>query len=102
MRHRPKTTLSRNERCGSGEKYKLCHLNRETESPLPWGQLANLHRQPFLKKKMCLHPDAPNACGKIIRAHTIQRAGIMRDLIGQDRTAGGDLGMMRRFCQVKC
>ena len=87
MRHPPKTTLGRNDACwcGSGEKYKRCHLNREAESPLPWGQLANLHRQPFLKKKTCLHPDAPKACGKIIRAHTIQRAGIMRDLVGQDR-----------------
>ena len=87
MRHRPGTKLGRNDPCwcGSGEKYKRCHLDREAESPLPRGQLNDLYRQPFLKRKTCLHPDAPKGCGRIIRAHTLQRAGILRDLIGHDR-----------------
>jgi hypothetical protein len=87
MRGHPKKELGRNDPCwcGSGEKCKRCHLNREVESRMPWSQLTDLHRQQFSKKKTCLHPDAPNGCGKIIRAHTIQRAGILQDLIGPDR-----------------
>jgi hypothetical protein len=43
-----------------------------------------MHQRPFLNNKICLHPDAPTGCRKIIRAHTIQRAGIMQQLIGTD------------------
>jgi hypothetical protein len=36
----------------------------------------------FVQNKMCLHPDAPVGCGKVIRAHTLQRSGILQRLTG--------------------
>lgn len=87
MRNHKNKGIGRNDPCwcGSGEKYKRCHLTREDEAPLNWSQLRSLHQKPFLNKKICLHPDAPTGCRKIIRAHTIQRAGIMQDLVDKDQ-----------------
>ena len=59
-------------------------LGREDELPLPLGQVRATMQSPFARQKLCLHPDAPEGCGKVIRAHTLQRAGILRDLSGQD------------------
>ena len=70
--------------CGSGLKYKYCHLNRNSEEPLPPGQLLAETRQYFTRKKMCLHPDAPALCGKIVQAHTLQRSGIIRSVAASD------------------
>lgn len=59
--------------CGSGKKYKKCHLNRaqqKLENPHDIFKKINM----FNRKLVCLHPDAPDKCSqKIIRAHTIQR-----------------------------
>ena len=73
-----RTKLGRNDPCwcGSGKKYKRCHLNRE-------GQVSPGKQETFKKfiklyeKGKCLHPNAgPSTCsGKIIDAHTIQRNG---------------------------
>lgn len=71
------TKIGRNDPCwcGSGEKYKRCHLRRESEKPVTQQELINTLKTTF-EKKMCLHPEAPNKCnGGIIRAHTIQRNG---------------------------
>ncbi len=70
--------LGRNDLCwcGSGKKYKFCHLNREREpSPLHQEVIQQFHQA--FDKKYCLHPSANlNACqGKIIKAHTIQLNG---------------------------
>ncbi len=70
--------------CGSGQKYKRCHLGRKDERPLPIGQVLSTFRRTFSRNRLCLHPDAPEGCGKVIRAHTLQRAGILSDLSGQD------------------
>lgn len=61
--------------CGSGKKYKKCHLERE-RSPKPTKQevLTEL-RKPY-DRKYCLHPNAGVECKeRIVRAHTIQRNG---------------------------
>lgn len=61
--------------CGSGKKFKKCHLDRNLQ-PLakPWE--VNTRHVAALSKPMCLHPEAPVTCnGEIIRAHTIQRNG---------------------------
>ncbi len=70
--------LGRNEPCwcGSGKKYKRCHLNRETQRPL--GRQEERERFDSLYEKGdCLHPDAGSStCSrKIIKAHTIRRNG---------------------------
>lgn len=67
--------------CGSGQKYKRCHLERANEPSLP-PQALRQHVQKEFEVKECLHPLASDtACGRIIAAHTIQRAGALRFLI---------------------
>lgn len=69
--------MGRNEPCwcGSGTKFKRCHLDRHREAPPTKQELLRA----FLKavhRPTCLHPSAPASCnGRIIRAHTIQRGG---------------------------
>lgn len=67
--------LGRNDRCwcGSGVKYKKCHLQRERQQPdNPFEAFKKTVA--FNRKRLCLHPDAPAGCSKkIIRAHTVQR-----------------------------
>jgi len=64
--------------CGSGVKFKKCHLLKETMEPLkPWELQKKLSEA--LSRKCCLHPLANKGkCkGPIIRAHTIQKAGVL-------------------------
>lgn len=67
--------LGRNDLCwcGSGRKFKKCHLHRQREQPEnPYEALKKTAA--FNRKPMCLHPNAPGECSdKIVRAHTIQR-----------------------------
>jgi hypothetical protein len=61
--------------CGSGIKYKKCHLERELqERPSLWD--ARIAAQALKRVKTCLHPEAgPSTCsGPIVRAHTVRRA----------------------------
>jgi hypothetical protein len=67
--------------CGSGVKFKKCHLGREDEQPLHPGELQRSIRQDFCKKG-CLHPEAAvGLCNKIIDAHTVQRANTLQALL---------------------
>ena len=72
--------LGRNERCwcGSGKKFKRCHLGREHQSP-PSKQEHLKRFNAAFENGHCLHPDAgPGNCTKgIIKAHTIQRNGAL-------------------------
>jgi hypothetical protein len=43
-----------------------------------------MSRRPFVVNKACFHPEAPAGCGKVIRAHTLQRSGIIQRLVGID------------------
>jgi hypothetical protein len=62
--------------CGSGLKYKKCHLNRQHE-PRPTIEESKKVFKKIFDKKYCIHPEAAsNKChGKIVKAHTIQRGG---------------------------
>lgn len=62
--------------CGSGKKYKRCHLNRANEDPVRPQEIIEAKREAF-GKKYCLHPKANEGeCkGDIVKAHTIQRNG---------------------------
>jgi hypothetical protein len=68
--------LGRNDPCwcGSGKKYKYCHLRREREEPVTHQEIAEKQRKVW-GKKYCLHPEANSCKGRIVRAHTIQRSG---------------------------
>ena len=77
-RQRTKNKPGRNGRCwcGSGKKYKFCHLGREAQTKL--GQQEAIKRYAKRSKKgQCLHPDAgPTTCSsQVIAAHSIQRNG---------------------------
>lgn len=62
--------------CGSGKKYKKCHLGRESEPEPTKQEVITKFRKP-LSKEYCLHPSASTASckGDIVKAHTIQRNG---------------------------
>lgn len=78
-----KVEIGRNDPCwcGSGKKYKRCHLDRERESPLPLLALAGQLRR-FFRLKQCLHPHASRStCGRVIAAHTIQRQGALGKIV---------------------
>ena len=70
--------LGRNDKCwcGSGKKFKRCHLNRENQVR-PGKQEALQRFYSVYEKGRCVHPEAsPQSCSsKIISSHTIQRNG---------------------------
>ena len=75
--------LGRNERCwcGSGKKYKYCHLGREIQTPLsPWDASRKI-RNAF-SAPTCLAPEAwLDECSRqISRAHTVPKSGSLRQI----------------------
>jgi hypothetical protein len=74
--------LGRNDPCwcGSGKKYKHCHLRRAAETPLPPEAIAARVRRGSAYQ-ICLHPDASaSACGQVVSAHTLQRSRVLREI----------------------
>lgn len=60
--------------CGSGKKYKKCHLGKEGKDELNIHNVNTIFTK-AMTKKSCLHPDAPDGCSKkIIRSHTISKS----------------------------
>ncbi len=74
-----KRKIGRNEPCwcGSGKKFKHCHLRRADQPPPNMGEIISaLSGREHLKTKICFHPESPGGCSRgVIRAHTVQRAG---------------------------
>lgn len=72
------TKIGRNEPCwcGSGQKYKHCHLGREKNAPPTNWEIKEYLDNRYLEK-YCLHPNASSQeCSEpIVKAHTIQRSG---------------------------
>lgn len=62
--------------CGSGEKYKRCHLNREGQEPLPLWEAESQYKRAF-SSKTCSAPVAwRGECSRqVARAHTVPKAG---------------------------
>ncbi|MEO8392670.1 MAG: SEC-C domain-containing protein [Chloroflexota bacterium] len=61
--------------CGSGKKYKFCHYRRDKREAASVQDVIEATQQ-GIKKRECLHPEAPINCkGEIVQAHTIQRNG---------------------------
>ena len=77
-------TIGRNEPCwcGSGRKYKHCHLNRANQNPLEIWEVSKLVRQE-LDPKTCLAPSAwrSKCSGKIVRAHTVPKSGSLQKIV---------------------
>lgn len=65
--------------CGSGKKFKNCHLGRHKQPEMSiWEAEARLRANH--RTKLCLHPSASNsACsGRIVRAHTVRRSADLK------------------------
>ena len=62
--------------CGSGLKYKYCHLNRHKLDLVDLQEILQASKQVF-GKRYCLHPEASQKLcnGDIVKAHTIQKNG---------------------------
>ena len=74
--------LGRNDPCwcGSGKKFKRCHLNRESEKPVARWDAAREFRKAFAAKT-CLAPEGWRSdCSTTARAHTVPRAGSLRHI----------------------
>lgn len=73
----PPAKVGRNDPCwcGSGKKYKKCHVDRERQAPLQLQEILDRQKSAWISRT-CLHPHATTGCkGKIVEAHTIQRGG---------------------------
>lgn len=60
--------------CGSGKKFKKCHLDREVQSKgNPWDAV-DANRRAFSKKECCARDVGLGPCdGEVIKAHTVSR-----------------------------
>ena len=67
--------------CGSGKKFKKCHLGRALATPLPDEAVRAAGRSNW-EEKRCLHPQAaPGLCTKIVSAHTVSRSGVLTRIL---------------------
>lgn len=91
----PKKVMGRNEPCwcGSGKKWKKCHRERHLKPEIPIGKLLN-NMLEELKKGTCLHPEASkdNCSNRIVKAHTIQRAGGLSAIAENGHVISGKRG----------
>jgi hypothetical protein len=65
--------------CGSGVKYKRCHLDRENQKPMTEGEVIGMASSHKIDKK-CFHPSTgKGSCqGKIIQSHTISKSSSLK------------------------
>lgn len=61
--------------CGSGKKFKKCHLGRESQEKVPYWEAGKEFRKAY-SKKLCSAPKSyhTNCSSKIIKAHTLPKA----------------------------
>lgn len=75
--------LGRNDRCwcGSGQKFKRCHLGRESAEPLKSWEVSTTHRKNF-SQRLCSAPDSlqDKCSGSIVAAHTVPRSGSLNQI----------------------
>lgn len=82
--------LGRNEPCwcGSGKKFKRCHLNRPNERVATSGEIDAATKRAW-NQKQCMHPEADvSTCGAIIQAHTLQRSAVLRSIANASHKVG--------------
>ncbi len=76
--------------CGSGKKYKKCHLNREVQQrPSPWNHETSLRK--LFAAKGCLHPQASESTcvGAIVNGHTVRRSADLKAIARQGHVYQG-------------
>lgn len=65
--------------CGSGVKYKKCHLNKEAQTPVAPYTVTNALKN-FKKEKKCSVPQSlmHECSGKIINAHSVSKSSSLK------------------------
>ena len=85
--------------CGSGQKFKKCHRNRQEQEPeSPWIAVETI-RKAFQFKKCSADGGALGACsGKIIHAHTVSRGANLAKIArnGKVVTYGGGYDVLEK------
>lgn len=75
--------LGRNKKCwcGSGKKYKKCHLNRDQQKPINVGDAHKVSNASKSKKYCSVPEDLRSSCsGKIINAHTVSKGSSLLEI----------------------
>ncbi|WP_105244171.1 YecA family protein [Psychrobacter sp. Marseille-P5312] len=92
--------IGRNEKCwcGSGKKFKHCHLGRENESPVNKGE-AITHSQNNASRKCCyVSSDLKHECSKkIINAHTVSKSSSLKEIADE---SGHVLGLKINLANI--
>lgn len=74
--------LGRNDECwcGSGLKFKRCHLGREFEQPISLGEIL-VFEQKISKREACYAPkNLLSNCNDIIKSHTVSKSSGLSDI----------------------
>lgn len=67
--------------CGSGKKYKKCHLNRENEERIKRSDLEKHNKNLSLKRECCVKNLFGNECTTtIVKAHSISKSGSLKEI----------------------
>lgn len=81
MKSKKEHKIGRNDPCWcrSGNKYKHCHLNRESQPEITKGDIINNASKTKIKST-CFHSpvDGAHCNGKIIQSHTVSKSGSLR------------------------
>ena len=63
--------------CGSGKKFKKCHMLREQMDRPQLHEMIDLYRE-LTATKYCSHPVRSECEGQIVKAHTVPKSGSLR------------------------
>lgn len=75
--------------CGSGKKYKRCHLDREREKPLSKGDIFDFWDKNKGSRLCSVHSNLKSECSKkIINAHTISKSGSLKKIADNGHVMG--------------
>lgn len=81
--------------CGSGKKYKKCHLDRHNQEQLPKDQINNRLSKIFSVKKCYAKNIFSGECSKkIIKAHTVSKSGSLKKI---SSISGNVMGLNKKF-----
>jgi len=75
--------------CGSGLKFKKCHLDREKQQKVEHWDSAKEFRKTFSKKYCCVPAELRNECeGGIIKAHTVTKSTSLKSIAKNGKVYG--------------
>lgn len=75
--------MGRNKKCwcGSGEKYKRCHLDRESQKPVEKKEIYSFLKTVRSRKYCCVPNELQHECSsKIINAHTVSKSSSLKEI----------------------